>query len=247
MSSRLDRNQCPMLLGRCSTQSRGLSEKILTSQYENNYTGTIKRPNAISEQLAPLDYSKAPAFVTNGLKREELIATNSMILREIYFVGPGEESYPGPTLADSLALVRDFGTVDRWRAEFIADGQGRRCGSGWVILARTPRHNCWASDHATNRPAGSRSRPRYVRTRLSYGRRRQGWRLRWGLHDANPLGQRRPALRASQPSYVESIYLADAPCGQRSASAGGAKAGAPRDMGPSSARLAKRGVSYGWT
>jgi Fe-Mn family superoxide dismutase len=28
---------------------------------------------------------KAPNFVVNGLKREELIATNSMILHEVYF------------------------------------------------------------------------------------------------------------------------------------------------------------------
>ena len=64
---------------------KGLSEKILTSHYENNYSGAVKRLNAITEQLAGLDYTKAPVFVINGLKREELIAGNSMILHEIYF------------------------------------------------------------------------------------------------------------------------------------------------------------------
>src|ERR1700752_55646 len=66
---------------------KGLSEKILVSHYENNYTGAVKRLNAITEQLAGLDYTKAPVFVINGLKREELIATNSMILHEVYFAG----------------------------------------------------------------------------------------------------------------------------------------------------------------
>src|SRR5580693_968096 len=56
---------------------KGLSEKILVSHYENNYIGAVKRLNAITEQLAGLDYTKAPVFVINGLKREELIATNS--------------------------------------------------------------------------------------------------------------------------------------------------------------------------
>ena len=62
---------------------KGLSEKILTSHYENNYSGAVKRLNAITEQLAGLDYTKAPVFVINGLKLGELIAGNSMILHEI--------------------------------------------------------------------------------------------------------------------------------------------------------------------
>jgi Fe-Mn family superoxide dismutase len=38
---------------------------------------------AITAQLAELDFAKAPGFVINGLKREELIASNSMILHEL--------------------------------------------------------------------------------------------------------------------------------------------------------------------
>ena len=87
---------------------KGLSEKILVSHYENNYTGAVKRLNAIVEQLAGLDYTKAPGFLINGLKREELIAANSMILHEVYFAGLGDESQPGAALAEALA--RDFGS-----------------------------------------------------------------------------------------------------------------------------------------
>jgi Fe-Mn family superoxide dismutase len=43
---------------------------------ENNSGGAVKRLNAIAEQLAALDFASAPVFVVNGLKREELIATN---------------------------------------------------------------------------------------------------------------------------------------------------------------------------
>jgi len=74
---------------------KGLSEKILTSHYDNNYSGAVKRLNATTEQLASLDITKAPVFVVNGMKREELIAANSMILHEIYFGGLGEQSEPG--------------------------------------------------------------------------------------------------------------------------------------------------------
>ena len=64
---------------------KGLSEKLLISHYENNYGGAVRRLNAITAQLAALDIATAPVFVINGLKREELIATNSMIIHELYF------------------------------------------------------------------------------------------------------------------------------------------------------------------
>ena len=64
---------------------KGLSEKLLVSHYENNYSGAVKRLNAITAQLAALDVAAAPVFVVNGLKREELIAANSMIIHELYF------------------------------------------------------------------------------------------------------------------------------------------------------------------
>ncbi|HYZ42753.1 MAG TPA: Fe-Mn family superoxide dismutase [Stellaceae bacterium] len=135
---------------------KGLSEKILISHYQNNYTGAVKRLNAITAQIAELDYGKAPVFVVNGLKREELIAVNSMILHELYFAGLGEESEPGAALAEALA--RDFGSIARWSAEFVAMGKAEGGGSGWVILAWSPRDkrliNAWAADHTTNLAGG---------------------------------------------------------------------------------------------
>ena len=70
-------------------QLKGLSEKLIVSHYENNYGGAVKRLNAITAQLESLDFATAPVFVINGLKREELIASNSMILHELYFDGLG--------------------------------------------------------------------------------------------------------------------------------------------------------------
>src|SRR5438477_6436902 len=87
---------------------KGLSEKLIISHYENNYGGAVKRLNAISAQLSQLDFATAPVFVMNGLKREELIATNSMILHELFFAGLGAWSEPGPLLRDARA--RDFGS-----------------------------------------------------------------------------------------------------------------------------------------
>src|SRR5437763_10494041 len=94
---------------------KGMSERLIVSHYENNYGGAVKRLNLIDEQLAELDFAKAPGFVINGLKREQLIAMNSMILHEVFFDGLGEPGEPGATLREALA--RDFGSYERWRSE----------------------------------------------------------------------------------------------------------------------------------
>src|SRR6202049_1043638 len=95
---------------------KGISEKGLVSHYENNYVGAVKRLNAIGIQLAELDFAKAPNFVINGLKRAQLIATNSMILHEVYFDSLGGGAAPRGPFVDAIA--RDFGSLDCWRTEF---------------------------------------------------------------------------------------------------------------------------------
>src|SRR5438067_7193560 len=100
----------------------GLSERLILSHYENNYGGAVKRLNSITAKLAELDYGSAPVFVVNGLKREELIATNSMILHECYFAGLGGD---GQLAAGGLhdRIAQDFGSLERWRGEFTAMGK----------------------------------------------------------------------------------------------------------------------------
>ena len=135
---------------------KGLSEKLIVSHWENNYGGAVKRLNVITAQLGSLDFATAPVFLVNGLKREELIATNSMILHELYFDGLGAEGEPDRALQD--ALTRDFGSVDRWRSEFVAMGKAMGGGSGWVLLTYSAHDNRlvnqWAADH-THGLAGS--------------------------------------------------------------------------------------------
>jgi Fe-Mn family superoxide dismutase len=99
--------------------------------------------------LEELDFATAPVFVINGLKREELIASNSMILHEMYFDGLGDEGEPDKDLQS--ALVRDFGGAERWQAQFVAMGKALGGGSGWVLLTYSHRDkklvNQWAADH----------------------------------------------------------------------------------------------------
>jgi Fe-Mn family superoxide dismutase len=127
----------------------GLSERLILSHHQNNYGGAVRRLNQIAETFAAIDLAKAPGFQLNGLKREELLAWNSMLLHELYFAGFGQPNRPGRRLAE--AIERDFGSAARWRAEFAAMGKALGGGSGWVLLAWSPRDrrlvNQWAADH----------------------------------------------------------------------------------------------------
>ena len=127
----------------------GLSERLLASHHQNNYGGAVKRLNAIRAQLAATPPASTPGFQLNGLKREELIAWNSMVIHEIYFSQFGTPNRPGAALA--AAIERDFGSDARWRAEFAAMGKALGGGSGWVLLTYSHRDkrlvNQWAADH----------------------------------------------------------------------------------------------------
>src|SRR5262247_3124832 len=97
---------------------KGLAEKLIVSHYENNYGGAVKRLSAITAQLESLAFASASVFVINGLKREELSASNSMILHELYFASLGAESQPDGDLRNTLN--RDFGSIEKWQNQFVA-------------------------------------------------------------------------------------------------------------------------------
>lgn len=139
----------PKPLGLDPKSIKGLSDKIITSHYDNNYVGAVRRLNAINGDLAKLDFATAQGFTVNGLKREQLIAANSMILHEVYFASLGAGGEPAGDIAK--ALTQDFGSVAAWRNEFSATGKALGGGSGWVLLTYSPRMgrlvNQWAGDH----------------------------------------------------------------------------------------------------
>ncbi|AZP12363.1 Fe-Mn family superoxide dismutase [Undibacterium parvum] len=128
----------------------GLSPALIQSHHENNYAGAVKRLKAIRAQLAQLDWASAPGFQINGLKREELVASNSAVLHELYFDALGGNGVL-PSNGLAIALTRDFGSVARWQAEFSALAKAMGGGSGWAILAWSAREgrlvNHWAADH----------------------------------------------------------------------------------------------------
>ena len=134
----------------------GFSLPLIESHYENNYGGAVRRLNSITAQLEALDWGSAPAHLINGLKREELVALNSMLLHELYFASMGGEGRPTPRMSE--ALERDFGSYQKWRTQFCAMGYALGGGSGWVLLTWMPRDgrliNQYASDHSQSVAGG---------------------------------------------------------------------------------------------
>src|SRR5439155_1130775 len=138
-----------------TTTEAGVSWRPRASRCRRSVSGT--RCGSWRLVTACRPGSTAPVFVINGLKREELIATNSMILHELYFDGLGDGGAPDTALREALA--RDFGSQDRWRAEFVAMGKAMGGGSGWVLLTYSHRDrrlvNQWAADHTHSMAGGT--------------------------------------------------------------------------------------------
>jgi Fe-Mn family superoxide dismutase len=116
----------------------GITPRLIESHYENNYGGALNHLNAIAEEFAALDPHTTPAHVINRLKREEMAALNSTLLHELYFASLGGDGRAVPESMAS-AIARDFGSVDRWRQEFIALANAMAASPGWVLLTWVSR------------------------------------------------------------------------------------------------------------
>jgi superoxide dismutase, Fe-Mn family len=133
----------------------GISEKLIRSHHENNYTGAVRALNLVEQRLATVSREKdLPPYIYGDLKRQEMIRTGSVVLHELYFANLG-----GNGRADGPArkLIEEwFGNYESWESEFKRVGNSLSGGSGWTILAFNQQtkelHNYWSADHTTNPP-----------------------------------------------------------------------------------------------
>lgn len=124
------------------TELDGLSEKQLKEHHDVLYVGYVKKIGEIEEKLKTVDVSAANATFSDlrELKMEETFALNGVKLHEGYFdnLAPkgsssqGNPSVPsGPSHQIKDLMLRDFGSYEKWEAEFKAMGL---CARGWVVL-----------------------------------------------------------------------------------------------------------------
>jgi Fe-Mn family superoxide dismutase len=112
-----------------SKKLHGISEKLITSHWENNYGGSVKILNAVNRKLSSslLDKDFLP-FAYNGLKREHLMRTGSVVFHELYFGNLGGNGKSGGEI--EKAIKTSFSDFNTWETEFRRIAQGLGGGSG---------------------------------------------------------------------------------------------------------------------
>src|SRR2546423_327023 len=94
----------PVALPFVAKSLKGISEKLIQSHWENNYGGAIKALNTVRGRVAQaLTDSNTPPYVYNGLKREQLIRTGSVVLHELYFANLGGDGKASADLRTRIA------------------------------------------------------------------------------------------------------------------------------------------------
>jgi len=176
------------------------------SHYENNYVGAVKRLTANRGATRRTGFFQGARFVINGLKREELIADDSMILHEATStasavaaarVGRLRKRSRAISAASSGWCARNF---RRWAKRKA----GLRLGAADVFAARQASGQSNGRLIITNAVAGG---GRIVALDMyehayHHGLWRQGGRLCRCVHEAINWDKRGQALRTPQPGGV---------------------------------------------
>lgn len=128
----------------------GLSERLITSHWQNNYTGSVNALNMVEQRLAAaMADPDFPPLIYGGLKREQLHRTGSVVLHELYFGNLGGNGQAGGDVQSALAAA--FGSFGAWEQEFRRTATALGGGSGWAVLALNAHtgdlDNYWMWDH----------------------------------------------------------------------------------------------------
>src|SRR5882672_99333 len=118
MTTRAFRGQHqPKLLPFDAAKLKGISEKLIKSHWENNYSGAVKALNVVEQRLASMLTEKdLPPYIYGDVKREELVRTGSVVLHEHYFANLGGDGQSSGKVVD---LIKQwFGTYEQWETEF---------------------------------------------------------------------------------------------------------------------------------
>lgn len=131
----------------------GFNDSLLNLHFKL-YQGYVKNANLLLTLLKNFSLSDQTQF--GALKRRLGWEYDGVILHELYFENLGGKTIlsNGDPLAQ--ALVKDFGSIDNWKKDFIATGMMR--GIGWAVLYLDPLAkrliNMWINEHDLGHLAG---------------------------------------------------------------------------------------------
>ncbi len=114
-----------------------ISEGVVHWHHDVHQRGYVDKRNEIEDRLAAVDPARAHANYSEWgeLKRKESFNASGMILHDLYWECLGGAGGGPPAGAVRDAIERDFGSVDKWRADFVATA---KCAFGWAVLAWDP-------------------------------------------------------------------------------------------------------------
>jgi Fe-Mn family superoxide dismutase len=134
----------------------GFSDDLLKMHF-TLYQGYVKNTNLLSKLIR--DYAvegKARDYPYQALKRRFGWEFDGMRLHELYFANLGGKKPLNRSTSLYQLIVRDFGSFENWKEDFIATGMMR--GIGWAILYFDPKadrlFNCWINEHDLGHLAG---------------------------------------------------------------------------------------------
>ena len=112
---------------------KGISEQVNKWHHDKHYAGYVNKRNEIEEKLLKADKSLAHANYSEfgELKRRETFNAAGQILHEIYYDIMGGDGAADNNLSVVQQIIKDFGSVENWRNDFVASG---KTALGWAIL-----------------------------------------------------------------------------------------------------------------
>lgn len=131
---------------------RGISPQVVEWHHDKHHAGYVTALNRIELDLAAMTSFEAKANYSafSELKRRETFNASGVWLHDLYWLN----MLPGgvPLAQDSelhAKIVADWGSLERWRQEFVATANTPN--AGWAILALAPYdrklHNYACSFH----------------------------------------------------------------------------------------------------
>lgn len=124
----------------------GFDNELLQTHFKL-YEGYVKNTNDLLTQLEslPISYEKG------ALRRRLGWEFDGMRLHELYFDNLGGNGKLNAKDPLYLALVAQYGSIEKWKEDFIATGMIR--GIGWALLYYDPVQkkliNVWINEHDT--------------------------------------------------------------------------------------------------
>lgn len=135
----------------------GFSDDLLKMHFKL-YQGYVNNSNKLLKMIQELDASgnnRGPEFA--GLKRMFGWEFDGMRLHEYYFENLGGKHPIDQNETLYKRIVKDFGSFDKWKEDFIATGLIR--GIGWAVLYLEPRQgrliNTWINEHDLGHLSGA--------------------------------------------------------------------------------------------